>query len=235
MKISVDNIERSCLENDIYNEVLELDNKQIIELGCGSAMITRDIACTGLNRNILAAEVDAAQHKKNSLISDLPNVSFVLAGAQDIPAEDSSADVVFMFKSLHHVPQDLLNSALQEIHRVLKPGAYAYLSEPIYAGDFNTLISLFHDEKIVRENAFSAIERSIDKGLFSLSQQVFFNAPVFFEGFADFENLLINATHSEHQLSAKLHQQVKSCFMENMQEDGAHFTAPMRVDLLQKL
>lgn len=233
MEINSQNIERFCPESDVYNEVLSLDNKRIIELGCGGALITRDIAATGSGRKILAAEVDAVQHSKNLLINDLPNVEFVLAGAQNVPAEDNSADVVFMFKSLHHVPDDLLDTALQEIHRILKPGGYAYLSEPVYEGDFNDVIKIFHDEKVVRENAFACIKRSIEKGLFSLSQQLFFNTPVFFESFSVFDNQMIKATHTEHTLSDDLYREVKECFMQNMKSDGAHFTAPIRVDLLQ--
>jgi SAM-dependent methyltransferase len=234
MEITSNSITLNCPESTIYNSALNLDNKRILELGCGSAQITRDIASSGSGRSIIAAEVDTSQHEKNLLITDLPNVEFVLAGAQAAPAEDNSIDVVFMFKSLHHVPEELLEKALSEIHRVLKPGGYAYLSEPIYAGDFNNLMSLFHDEKVVRENAFNTIKGSVGRGQFSLDRQLFFNTPVFFEKFSDFDEQLINTTHSDHQLSEELYQQVKSCFMKNMGPDGARFTAPIRVDLLQK-
>jgi ubiquinone/menaquinone biosynthesis C-methylase UbiE len=63
---------------------------------------------------------------------DLPNVNFGLSGAQDIPLDDESVDVVFMFKSLHHVPTELMEQSLREIWPVLKPAGLAYISEPVF-------------------------------------------------------------------------------------------------------
>ena len=44
-------------------------------------------------------------------------MTFGLAGAEDIPLGDESVDVVFMFKSLHHVPVDLMDQSMREIRR----------------------------------------------------------------------------------------------------------------------
>ena len=150
MKIAASQIDITCPEADIYNRLLSLDNKHMVELGCGAANITRNIAESGSNRKISAFEVDEIAHQKNLQIDDLQNVTFGLAGAQDIPLQDESVDVVFMFKSLHHVPVELMSASMQEIRRVLKPGGFAYISEPIFAGKFNDILRLFHDEEIVR-------------------------------------------------------------------------------------
>lgn len=99
-------------------------------------------------------EVDVIAHRKNLQITDLPNVTFGLAGAQDIPLDDETADIVLMFKSLHHVPVELMETSLREIRRVLKPAGLAYISEPIFACDFNEILRLFHNEQEVREAAF---------------------------------------------------------------------------------
>ena len=234
MKISSDTITTRCPEADIYNRLLELDNKHILELGCGSAMITRDIATGGEGRRVTALEVDEIAHKKNLQIDDLPNVSFDLAGAEAIPQEDASVDVVFMFKSLHHVPLELMDRAMQEIRRVLKPGGLAYISEPVFAGDFNEILRLFHDEQKVREAAFAAVKKAVDEGLFELVEEVFFNAPMRFENFAEFENNTIKATHSQHSLDDALFNEVKAKFEAHMSDDGANFLMPIRVDLLRK-
>ena len=157
MKISTDRIDLSCDEAEIYRRLLSLDNKHILELGCGGAEKTRDIATSGLNRKITALEVDEIAHGENLQLTDLPNVSFGLSGAQDIPLPDESVDIVMMFKSLHHVPPEHMESALGEIRRVLKPAGLAYISEPVFAGDFNEILRLFHDEQKVREGAFDAV------------------------------------------------------------------------------
>lgn len=234
MKIAEENIDVTCIEAEIYNRLLALDNSHILELGCGSADITRNIATAGENRSITALEVDEIAHDKNLQITDLPNVSFALAGAQDIPLNDASVDVVFMFKSLHHVPIELMEPSMHEIHRVLKTGGRAYISEPVFAGDFNEVLRLFHDEQKVRQAAFDTVKKAVDDGLFELVDEIFFNSPMRFENFAEFEDNTIKATHSDHQLDDELYELVKQRFQQHVGEDGAHFLMPIRVDLLQK-
>jgi len=234
MKIAAQHIDVSCPESDVYNRLLSLDGKHILELGCGSAEITRNIATTGENRQLTAMEVDQQAHDKNLKISDLPNVRFVLAGAQAIPLPAASVDVVLMFKSLHHVPLDMMEPAMHEVRRVLKPGGLFYISEPVFAGDFNEILRLFHDEQKVRQAAFDTVKKAVDDGLFDLVEETFFNSPMRFADFAEFENNTINATHSQHSLDDNLYQQVKQRFEQHIGDDGAHFLMPIRVDLLQR-
>lgn len=234
MKIAPEKIGLNCPETEVYHRLLALDGKHILELGCGNAAITRDIATAGPGRTITALEVDRIAHDQNLQITDLPNVTFGLGGAEAIPLENASVDVVFMFKSLHHVPVALMDQSLREIQRVLKPGGIAYISEPIYAGDFNEILRQFHDEREVREAAFDALKRAVDTDLFELVEEVFFNAPMDFEDFDDFENRVIRVTHTEHKLDAELYQRIRQLFEAHAGKDGARFLVPIRVDLLQK-
>jgi len=234
MKIAAEQIDLNCPESEIYNRLLPLDGKHILELGCGNAEITRDIATSGADRKITALEVDEIAHGKNLQITDLPNVTFALSGAQQIPLPDESVDVVLMFKSLHHVPADLMETSLHEIRRVLKPGGLVYISEPIFSGDFNEILRLFHDEKEVREAAFNAVKKAVDSGLFDLVEETYFNAPKEFASFAEFEDNVINVTHSNHELDDELYAQVKQRFEQLAGDDGADLSIPIRVDLLQR-
>ena len=234
MRIAAENIDVSCAESEIYNRLLELDGKHILELGCGCAEITRDIASDGVDRKITALEVDEIAHEKNLQITDLPNVTFALSGAQAIPLENESVDMAFMFKSLHHVPLNLMEPSMREIRRVLKPGGLAYISEPIFAGDFNEILRLFHDEQKVREAAFSIIRKVVDEGLFNLVDETFFNSPMKFENFTDFENKVLNVTHTNYALDENVYSLVKQRFEDHAGDHGAYFLMPIRVDLLQR-
>ncbi len=221
-------------ETGLYRQLLPLAGARIIELGCGAAVHTRLIAGQDHPASILACEVDQIQHEKNLQISDLPNVRFCLAGAQAIPADDQSADIVLMFKSLHHVPLDAMDRVLQEIRRVLRPGGLAYISEPVYAGDYNALVSLFHDEQQVREAAFQSIRNAVQTGQLTLAGQHFFNVCREFQDFAAFERRVINVTHTEHRLNPGLWQQVRETFGRLAGAGPARFISPMRVDLLRR-
>ncbi len=215
-------------------ETLPLDGAHVLELGCGKAEKTRLLAESGRVREIVALEVDDIQHRRNLEITDLPHVSFRHGGAEAIPAEDGSVDIVLMFKSLHHVPMPLMDQALSEIARVLKPGGLAWISEPVYAGELNEVFRLFHDEKVVREAAFAAICRAVERGPLVSQQQLFFNTRSFFENFDQFDRRMIQVTHTNHQLDPALYDQVKARFESYLGPEGATFLNPQRVDLLRK-
>jgi len=227
-------------QTDLVNEIrlmldeLPFDAATVLELGCGRAEKTRLLAETGRPREIVALEVDSIQNARNLEITDLPTVSFRHGGAEAIPADDNSVDIVLMFKSLHHVPMEHMDQALSEIARVLKPGGMAWISEPVYAGDLNEVFRLFHDEKTVREAAFAAICRAVEEGRLLLEKELFFNTRSFFENFAQFDQRMIQVTHSNHRLSPALYQQVREKFESYLTPEGATFLNPQRVDLLRK-
>lgn len=221
-------------EMTLMLEQLPFDGARVLELGCGKAEKTRILADTGRVLEIVALEVDTIQHARNLEITDLPAVRFCHGGAEAIPAEDNSVDIVLMFKSLHHVPMEHMDRALSEIARVLKPGGLAWISEPVYAGDLNEVFRLFHDEKVVREAAFAAICRAVEDGRLLLENELFFNTRSYFENFAQFDQRMIQVTHSNHQLSPALYQQVREKFESYLAPEGATFLNPQRVDLLRK-
>jgi ubiquinone/menaquinone biosynthesis C-methylase UbiE len=234
MKIADPTQTTLCNEVQLMLAELPLDGASVLELGCGKAEKTRTLAESGRVKEILALEVDAIQHARNLEISDLPNVHFCQGGAEAIPAEDGSFDIVMMFKSLHHVPVPQMDRALCEIARVLKPGGRAWISEPVYSGDFNDIIRLFHDEKTVREAAFAAICKAVESGQLNLEKQLFFNTRSQFDNFEQFDARMIRVTHTNHQLSPERYQQVREKFMSYLTEDGASFANPQRVDVLHK-
>ena len=231
MQISSPETTRVNDEEVIFGK-LPLKGSKILELGCGRAEKTRLVSMQA--ESVLALEVDMIQLEINRKISDLPNVAFERGGAESIPAMDESFDIVMMFKSLHHVPIQYMDKAFEEIHRVLKRGGYAYISEPVYAGDFNEILRLFHDEKAVREAAFGAVQKAVSNGLFRLVRQEFFETPMRFEHFGDFEQKVIGVTHTKHSLSPELLEEVRSRFEPHMTGDGAEFQMPIRVDLLER-
>lgn len=232
MRISNPEADLVVNEADILNELLQLEGARVLELGCGKAEKTRIVAKKA--SSVLALEVDEKQLAKNVAITDLPKVHFAHGGAEKIPAPDSDFDIVLMFKSLHHVPIGSMDNAFAEIRRVLKPGGVAYISEPVFAGDYNEILRLFHDEQKVREAAFAAEERALGSGLLALESQKFFLQPVHFENFEQFEQQVLKVTHTEHKLSAETLEMVRSRFNRHVTPEGANFYMPIRVDIFKR-
>ena len=220
---------------DLIARHLPLEGARLLELGCGRAFTTRRLAETFPIAELIATEVDRIQHEKNLQITDLPRVTFQFGGAEAIDQPDASIDAVIMLKSLHHVPTELMAQGLSEIHRVLKPGGLAYISEPVYAGAFNEVLRLFNDERQVRTAAFETIKYAVESGLFDLEAELFFDNLSRFQGFEEFEQRILGATHSEFDIDDALYARIKNAFLPHIGPDGvAEFRNPHRVDLLRR-
>jgi SAM-dependent methyltransferase len=234
MQLTRPDISRTCEENAIYESLLRLDGASILELGCGKANHTRTIAAAHATASIIAAEVDAIQHAKNLASARPPNLEFADFGAQSIPLGGSAMDIVMMFKSLHHVPGTLLDQAFDEILRVLKPGGYLYLSEPVFAGELNEIIRIFNDEEAVRKAAFEAAGRAVDSKRFEFCEETFFLVPVHYKDFSEFAKVHFHATHSERHVSDAQRSAVERLFKTHLGPDGVKLVQQIRVDLLRK-
>jgi len=214
--------------------LVALAGAHVLELGCGKAEFARKLAERAGVASVTAYEVDRIQHDRNLAAPAVPRLAFAYGGAEKIAHADASVDGVVMMKSLHHVPMDLLDTALAEIARVLRPGGWLYASEPLFAGELNEVTRLFHDERVVRAAAHEALKRAAKTGVLREEREIFFTAPVHFKGFEQFEQQTIRATHTHHDLSPELYAQVRAKFESHMTPQGAKFLRPMRVNLMRK-
>ena len=113
-------------------------SEQILDLGCGTGTLTRDIAaaltdkkksrCTGLD----AAEkmIEAARRKA----ADVPNIRFDAAIAEKLPYADAAFDAAVSTFFFHHIHFELKKKVLAETARVLKPGGWLVM-EVAYNSD----------------------------------------------------------------------------------------------------
>ena len=234
MRINDTSAYREADEVDLIAELMPLEGRQLLELGCGAGWMTRLLAERFRPARILATEVDRIQLDKNLAQPPIPGVEFRYGGAEAIAAPDACFDAVFMFKSLHHVPRDLMAPALNEIHRVLVPGGLAYFCEPVYWGDFNAVLSLIHDEREVREAAFEALVQAVGSGLFALETEIFFQVPGTYANWEAFADRFLRVTHTQLDLTAEREARVRAAFEAHLTPTGAHFLKPHRIDLLRK-
>ena len=221
-------------ELDVLAELVPIAGRDIIELGCGAAKLARSLLERHPDSKVTGLEVDERQHAKN-LASPQAGLHFGAGGAQAIPFPDASFDVALMLKSLHHVPMPLLAQALAEVARVLRPRGYLYVSEPVYGGPLNEVIRLFNDEGIVRTAAQAAVDAAIRSGAWEQVAERFFEMPVSFTDFSDFEQRMVRPTFADHRIDDAKLAEVRAVFEPHMKADGAHFTRPMHVRVLRKL
>ncbi len=71
-------------------------------------------------------------------------------------------------------------------------------------------------------------------GAWEQVSETFFDVPVHYRDFAEFEQRMIGVTYQNHRLDAATLAAVRARFEPHMTPDGAHFVRPMRVNLLKK-
>jgi len=220
-------------ELSLVAECASLAQARIIELGCGAAGLSRKLVAAYPGAEVVGLEVDSRQHAKN-LAMPAERLTFVQAGAQAIPFADASFDLAIMLKSLHHVPLDLIDQALAEAARVLKPGGLLYVSEPVFAGDFNEIVRLFNDEQHVRAEAQAALRRAEALPQWTAAGEIWFEMPRRFADFDDFVRKTIDVTFAERRLDEATLREVRERFEKHLTPEGASFLTPMRVNLLRR-
>lgn len=101
------------------------DAKIVLELGAGTGKLTRELVDQG--HAVFATEPDEAMLEV--LRQRVPEVSAKVAGAEEIPANDHSVDVVVAAQAFHWFDHD---RALPEIARVLRAGGHLALAWNIF-------------------------------------------------------------------------------------------------------
>ncbi|MFT3821130.1 MAG: class I SAM-dependent methyltransferase [Rubrivivax sp.] len=220
-------------ELDLLDELVPLAGATLLEAGCGAAQLARALLQRYPDAKVTGLEVDERQHAKN-LAAPASGLSFVLAGAQAVPFGDARFDGALMLKSLHHVPRALMAGALAEMARVVRPGGWLYVSEPVYGGDYNELVRIYNDEGAVRAAAQQALDAAIAGGAWTQAAERRILSPVRFRDFADFEQRQMRPTFADHHLDDAILARVRECYQPHQGPDGARFMRPLHVRLLRR-
>ncbi len=133
--------DRENSEIDTIRKHSDLGGKTVLEVGCGdgraSAMLAPHV------KHLVAIDPDAAQLA--TARANVPGVDFRQGSGENLEFPDGSFDIVAFTFSLHH--QDPAR-ALEEAHRVLRPGGQALVIEPSVDGEMHRFFRLFRDEDL---------------------------------------------------------------------------------------
>lgn len=214
---------------EIIERLVELDGCDIVDVGCGNGAVSAELAARGAI--VLGLEPDPIQAAKNREADPIPNVTLVEGSAESIPRETGTVDAVIFGKSLHHVPKDLMDSALREAARVLKPGTgILYSLEPDMRGEFSQLMKPFHDETQVRAWAQEALTRTADP-MFEEAAQYWYEITITFPDFDSFTQRALGATYNDIDADKVTKDGVRRRFEAGKSGDGFSFDNLMRVRL----
>lgn len=216
---------------DALEKIVPISGLKLIEAGCAAGDAARVLAERGAE--VLAVEPDTIQAEKNRSAPTTEHVAFLEAGAEELPAEDNSVDGVLFFRSLHHVPRELMDAALAEAARVLKPEGFLYVAEPDIEGSYFKMMRPFNDELEVRTLAQQALDRSAAPLFEETAQYVYLQRPKH-ENFDAMVNKF--STMSYNPIACELIDQaeVRANFEAAKTADGYVFEQPMLVNFYRR-
>ena len=111
------------------------DGMKVLDCGCGPGIITCDIADRIPNGRIVGIDVDESQvalANQNAEARSIRNVEFRLASVYDLPFPSGSFDAVFSHAVLEHLRDPI--KAVEEFHRLLRPGGVLGVCSPDWGG-----------------------------------------------------------------------------------------------------
>lgn len=100
---------------------------RVVEVGCGSASITRRLVDALPDAHITASDIDPDILSRAARASSGRGIEWLVAPATELPLADATADAVVCSLVLHHLDPEQKRAALAEAERVLLPGGRLYV------------------------------------------------------------------------------------------------------------
>jgi SAM-dependent methyltransferase len=140
----------------------------ILDVGCGAGGMLEPLSRYGEVTGIdMQQELVDFCHERG-----FPNV--VVGSAYELPVEDGSVDLLTLFDTIEHVPDDA--RVLGEVRRALRPGGLVFISVPAYQFLYANNDRVAHHER--RYTAGRLRARLIEAGLQPV-QVTYFNTLLF--------------------------------------------------------
>ncbi|MHA1565681.1 MAG: class I SAM-dependent methyltransferase [Alphaproteobacteria bacterium] len=218
---------------EVIDRLLALDGLIIVDVGCNDGTLTRNLATRGAQVHGLEPNpIQAASNREAEAVS---GVTFHEAPAQAMPFEDGSVDGVIFSRSLHHVPEAMMDQALREAMRILKPDTgFLYILEPEMGGQFSQLLKPFHDETLVRLAALAALTRTVEPRFEDITEY-WFTQVAHYANLEELRDRMLANTFNSFKAEEIDQPVVHALFEAGKTNDGYSFSNPMRIQLYRGL
>ena len=164
------------LRSEIANKAPYKTGDSVLDVGCGTgdqALIAKQaVGASGKVVGIDASPkmIQIALSKAGRMNLD---ITFQVDLIEQIPFEDDHFDVVMNSLVMHHLPDELKIRAIDEIHRVLKPGGKVYfvdmesLAEGSFMERFQDLMIHLHGGREALKDNVQQLAPLLQKGGFT--------------------------------------------------------------------
>ncbi len=219
---------------DLIKDLLPLQGRLVVEVGCGDGALVRFMTRHGAR--VVGLDCNEAVLTQARTTPAEADEEYQAGRGESLPFADRSVDVVLYFNSLHHVPIDLIERALAEAARVLKPQGWLYVMEPLAEGAYFDIVRLVEDETEERAAAYRAIRAARGGAEFAEETEVVYAAPFRLDGFEAFKRRIIAANPARAGAVAALEPDLLARFEAACErhDDGCWFVQPSRLNLLRR-
>ncbi len=212
------------------DRLVEVSGRTIVDVGCGDGTLARALRERGADVVAIEPEPEQAERNEHELACD--GIRFYRAGAEDIPLSDSCADGVIFSKSLHHVPIELMNTAIDEAIRILRPDGFLYILEPEVRGSYTELVKPFHDETIERAAAQDVVANRAESA-FSESGEYSFYYNSYYDDFEEFIETVVSRRYNDIRREQVDTDDIRRMFHAGRRDERFVFDQPMCLNLLR--
>lgn len=153
------------------DEFVNLDGKQILDVGCGDGRLTAFLA----EKADKVVAIDPEENQIKAAKAAVQGVDFQIGYGEALAFPDESFDLVFFSYSLHH--QDC-SIALSEAWRVLNAKGEILIIEPTVNSEYTKLVTVFQNEE---PDLLKRAQKAIEPFIKNLSRQEVFVARHFFD------------------------------------------------------
>jgi SAM-dependent methyltransferase len=145
-------------------------DRDILDAGCGTGGNLQHLGSRPSHTGVDLADeaIDYCRQR------GLPNV--LQANITQLPLEDQSQDAIISTSVLYHQWIENVDDALQEFHRVLRPGGWLFIDVPA----FKSLHSP-HDEAVLTARRFTRgmLREQLDRNGFTIQRMTYWNSFLF--------------------------------------------------------
>ena len=233
-----DNLRSSIPEIDresLVKQRLPLGGARVIDIGCGEgwlAQLVADESESGIGIDPAKTAIERALAANSSA-----NATYHLASADNLPVEDSWADIVVYYNSLHHVPTELQPKAVKETARVLAPGGLLMIVEPLPSGSAYELFKPVEDEAAVYDTTLQLILGLAAGREFAQDLEELFIDSYVYAGYDEFLDHVVVIDEQRKTVLTDLEEDLCKRFyrLGELVEGGRSYDQVHRLNLLRRL
>ncbi len=219
----------------LIKQHLPLVGARVIDVGCGEGWLTQLVAPE--TDSIIGIDPSEASIGRARAAKKSSNETYLLASADSLPVDDSWADIVIYYNSLHHVSAELQPKAASETARVLAPGGVLFIVEPVASGSAYELFQRVEDEAVVYDASYRLILELAAGADFEQGLEELFIDSYVYRNYEEFLDHVLVVDETREIVLSGVEDILRERFdhLGVMVEDGRSYDQVHRLNLLHRL